>query len=205
MKKLNKRYIVSFDENGGDGWAFGRPAGIETYQWPRSRVNGLPMAHLFTIRIPEEYKVKKKFDYISVFQSDDHVAVEIEGVREVIERVKLLRTQKGAFWDGLIKYARNKHKGEIYSEDLLEAGWCLVYLTKEEFNKGTCELPDEEEKPNNFEQDVINLEEKPANPEHEIEVLKDDIQQLRRRIVALEDDMKGMKEKLRKMSFSPGL
>src|SRR4051794_10747172 len=74
------------DGVGADGYAFGRPPGVGSVQWPRSRVNGLPMAHLFTVRVPEEYRCAGP-DYValSLFQADDHVAKTVEGVAKVID------------------------------------------------------------------------------------------------------------------------
>ncbi|RSN70992.1 hypothetical protein [Actinomadura sp. WAC 06369] len=75
-------YDIEFDDEGRDGHAFGRPPGLRPEQWPRSRVNGLPMAHLFTVRVPEEYRCAGgDLAGLSVFQSDDHVADAVEGRR----------------------------------------------------------------------------------------------------------------------------
>ncbi len=52
-------------------------------------------------------------------------------------------------------------------------------------------MSDEEEKPKNLEQEVVDL--------------KEDIDLLRKRVVSLEDDIRKINEYVRKMSFTPGL
>ncbi len=64
---------------------------------------------------------------------------------------------------------------------------------------------DEDVKPDNQEQEVIDLEEKSKPLEQEVAELKDDLDQLRKRIVMLEGEMRIVKETLKKMSFAPGL
>lgn len=64
---------------------------------------------------------------------------------------------------------------------------------------------DEDEISNDVEQNVIEIEEKPKTFEEDDADLKEDLMLLRRRVIELEDDMRIVKEKLRKMSFSPGL
>ena len=64
---------------------------------------------------------------------------------------------------------------------------------------------DEDEKSNNIEQNVIEIEEKPKTSEEDEADLKEELMLLRRRVIELEDDVRIVKEKLRKMSFSPGL
>jgi uncharacterized coiled-coil DUF342 family protein len=56
---------------------------------------------------------------------------------------------------------------------------------------------DQEEKPENREE--------PKTIEEQVKDLKADLDYLRQRVSSLEDDVKGMKESLRKMSFTPGL
>jgi hypothetical protein len=64
---------------------------------------------------------------------------------------------------------------------------------------------DEDEKSSDLDDNVIEIEEESKIPEQESDNLKEDFELLRRRVIALEDDMRIVKEKLRKMSFSPGL
>ena len=64
---------------------------------------------------------------------------------------------------------------------------------------------DDDEKIDSAESDVIEIEEEPTNPEQKADNLQEDLVHLKRRVAALEDDMRIVKEKLKKMSFSPGL
>lgn len=78
-------YTIVKDDAGIVGYSYGRPPGIEGARWPRSRCTGLPMEHLFTIRVPEQYRCTgRDLVGLSVFQADDHVAVRIPGAAEVL-------------------------------------------------------------------------------------------------------------------------
>ncbi len=133
------------DQNQQQGWAFGRPAGISANQWPRSRTNGLPMAHLFTLLVPEEYRVQgPEFVAISLFQADDHVADEVKGVRKAFGGHKAY-PKDGAdiFWKTLLSHIENRHPQEKYMEDIIEGGWALIWLTEAEFKGKKTDLPNE--------------------------------------------------------------
>lgn len=147
MKELTKAFNIEFtDSNNNEGWAFGRPPGIKTIQWPRSRVNGMPMAHIWTFLVPEGYRVKgENYIAISLFQADDHVADRIEGVREAIsDNQEIKDSEKQFFWEAILDYAKNKHPMEVYLEDIIGGGWVLVWLTKEEFESDLTEIPDQQ-------------------------------------------------------------
>jgi hypothetical protein len=49
-------HTIDDDAEGDDGHRNGRPPGLSVDQWPRSRTHGLPMAHLFTVRVPAQYR-----------------------------------------------------------------------------------------------------------------------------------------------------
>lgn len=147
MKKVSNAFNIEFsDSNCNEGWTHGKPVGIKTTQWPRSRINGSPMAHIWTFLVPEEYRVKgKNYIAISFFQADDHVANDVDGVSNVInDKKKITGASAQPFWDSLLEYAKNKHPMEIYLEDLIDGGWVLIWLTKEEFNSNLTVLPEKE-------------------------------------------------------------
>ncbi|NOQ72989.1 MAG: hypothetical protein GQ574_13350 [Crocinitomix sp.] len=102
MKELTKAFNIEFsDSNNNEGWANGRPPGLKTIQWPRSRVNGLPMAHIWTFLVPEEYRVKgENYIAISLFQADDHVADEVKGVEDTINKKKEIKDSNVQFFLG---------------------------------------------------------------------------------------------------------
>ncbi|GAA3637657.1 hypothetical protein [Flavivirga jejuensis] len=146
-KELTKAFNIEVsDSDNREGWFAGRPVGIKINQWPRSRVNGLPMAHIWTFLVPKEYRVKGS-DYIaiSLFQADDHVAEEIKEVESVINDKKEVKDSDAQkFWDSLLEYSKNRHSMEIYLEDIIDGGWVLIWLTKEEFDSKQIELPNED-------------------------------------------------------------
>ncbi len=150
--KLTKAFNVEFSEtNQNNGWAFGRPVGIKTVQWPRSRINGVPMAHLWTFLVPEEYRVKgNEYVAISLFQACDgdcvdEGEVEMDDVLNVIDnKERKEESEAQEFWDSLLEYAENRHSQEVYLDDILGSGWVLIWLTEEEFNGESTNLPNEE-------------------------------------------------------------
>ena len=105
------------------------------------------MAHIWTFRVPEEYRVKGEgYVAISLFQADDHVANPVEGVREVIAGERQINEPHAqTFWDSLQEYQQNRHPMEIYLEDIICGGWALIWLTQEEFEAGSTELPKQEQ------------------------------------------------------------
>ena len=137
-------YDIDFSNvDNKEGWAFGRPVGINTVAWPRSRTNGLPMAHLWTFLVPEEYRVKGA-DYVAVslFQADDHVASIIEDVsRVIIHQMPVENKSAQPFWDSLLQYATNRHPMEVYLEDIIGGGWALIWLTQKEFDGELTAIP----------------------------------------------------------------
>jgi len=144
MQVPNKAFDLEFaNENQQQGWVFGQPSGMATMAWPRSRVNGLPMAHIWTFLVPEQYRVKgSNFVAIALFQADDHVADRVEGVAHVIATGQLQSAQNAQpFWEGLAQYANNKHPMEIYMEDIIDGGWALIWLTEAEFFAAPTAIP----------------------------------------------------------------
>ena len=122
MEALKQAYDLEItDKNHGQGWAFGRPVGIITDQWPRSRSNGLPMAHLWTILVPEPYRVKgQDFVAISFFQADDHTADTIDGVKDSLTNLtEVNHTDAENFWVSLSRYANHRHSQKIILKILL--------------------------------------------------------------------------------------
>ncbi|WP_045959448.1 hypothetical protein [Xenorhabdus poinarii] len=151
MKKPKNIYVVTYSETGTDGWAYGRPSGIQPWQWPRSRVNGVPMAHIFTVKIPAEYNVRSSdVEYLSVFQGDDFEDDDKEGVNEFLEEGGEALGDD-AFWQELILYRNNRHLREVYQVDDIGGSWCFIYLTEEECSGKQCELPSKDCMPVDYE------------------------------------------------------
>ena len=147
MEELKQAFDLELtDNNHGQGWAFGRPVGIATDQWPRSRINGLPMAHLWTILVPEAYRVKgQDFVAISFFQANDPFEDRIDGVEDTINNMsEVTQTDAEDFWASLSRYANHHHPQEIYLEDIIGGGWALIWLTEAEFSGGSTPMPNKE-------------------------------------------------------------
>lgn len=163
-------YDLEFDDEGRDGHAFGRPPGLRPEQWPRGRVNGLPMAHLFTVRVPEQYRCAgDDLAGLSVFQADDHVADEVEGAADVIAggAPPAHEPEAAAFWSALGAYAKGRHPRERYREDEIGGGWAWIWLTEAELAAPACPLPDPATKePDQTDDDCIDAwrHDRPARP-----------------------------------------
>ncbi len=108
----------------GQGWAFGRPPGLTPEQWPLNRCHGVPMPHLFTVKVPEEYRVKgQEFMAIAVFQTDCERPGEIHTSPE------------------MEAYLKQKHPMEVFMEDEINFSWVVIWLTEAEFNSRATPLP----------------------------------------------------------------
>ncbi|WP_285741099.1 hypothetical protein [Lentzea sp. NBRC 105346] len=134
-------YSIEFDEEGPDGHAFGRPPGLHPGQWPRSRAVGLPMPHLFTVRVPEQYRCAgPDLAGLSVFQAGDDRADPVDGVADTIAGGE--PPSDTAFWSALTEYARSRHPEERYQTDDIAGGWAWIWLTEAELAGPPCPLPD---------------------------------------------------------------
>lgn len=104
------------------------------------------MAHLWTILVPETYRVKgKDLVAISLFQADDAFEDRVDGVEDMINNLtEVNHTDAEDFWASLGRYANHRHPQEIYLEDIIGGGWALLWLSKEEFDGEATALPDKE-------------------------------------------------------------
>lgn len=117
------------------GWCGGRAPGIGTAAWPRSPVTGLPMIHVITLGLPEDYRRKgEDLVAISFFQADDHVADDIEGVAELLEGTAPTAEQAAdPFLAAVAATAAARHPQQRDLEDLIGGAHALLWLTAEEF------------------------------------------------------------------------
>jgi hypothetical protein len=101
-----RAYDVAFDPAGRDGWAFGAPPGLTSEQWPTR--DAVPLRHVFTVRIPEQYRCKgPEVVAMSVFQEAGDPA----------------RTRGRP---------KSQHARAVPLLDAIGVGWCLLYLTEDE-------------------------------------------------------------------------
>ncbi|MFI1225688.1 MULTISPECIES: hypothetical protein [unclassified Streptomyces] len=117
------------------GWCGGRAPGIEPAGWPRSPVTGLPMTHVITLELPEDYR-RKGADLVAIafFHADDHVADDIEGVAELLEGTAPTAEQAAdPFFAAVAATAAARHPRQQDLEDLIGGAHALLWLTAEEF------------------------------------------------------------------------
>jgi hypothetical protein len=140
-----KRYDLEGDPKGRDGWFGGRPPGIKSTQWPRSRNTGLPMVHILTLTLPPEYRRNGPQHHgIALFQAHDVEASEVDGVADLLDGKRTLSPdEKGdAFFAEIARAANAKHPTErVWTED--DIGFALLWLTAEELAGKLAKLPRE--------------------------------------------------------------
>ncbi|MFI7289683.1 hypothetical protein ACIBRY_24000 [Streptomyces anulatus] len=117
------------------GWCGGRAPGIGTAAWPRSPVTGLPMIHVITLELPEDYRRKgEDLVALSLFQADDHVATAVEGVAELLGGTTPTAEQAAdPFLAAVAATAAARHPQQRDLEDLIGGAHALLWLTAEEF------------------------------------------------------------------------
>ncbi|MGW1433513.1 hypothetical protein ACWD6K_33455 [Streptomyces sp. NPDC002431] len=117
------------------GWCGGRAPGIGTASWPRSPVTGLPMTHVITLELPEDYR-RKGPDLVAVsfFHADDHVADDIEGVDELLAgTVPTPEQAADPFFAAVAATAAARHPRQQDLEDVIGGAHALIWLTAAEF------------------------------------------------------------------------
>ncbi|MGW6578071.1 hypothetical protein ACWF76_01495 [Streptomyces globisporus] len=117
------------------GWCGGRAPGIGTASWPRSPVTGLPMIHVITLELPEDYRRKgQDLVAVSFFHADDHVADDIEGVDELLAGTAPTPEQAAdPFLAAVAATAAARHPQQQDLEDMIGGAHALIRLTAEEF------------------------------------------------------------------------
>ncbi len=115
------------------GWVGSTGPGIEQDQWPRSTFTGLPMQHIFTVRLPGEYlpDAQKYPDVVafSFFAGDGQFAEDeaTEGVANAASDDPFE-----------VQYAQARvHPYQLLLRDILDAEFAVLYLSEEEFSSRT--------------------------------------------------------------------
>ncbi len=135
--------IEVVEQDCNNGWSFGNPKGITSVQWPRAHNNGIPMSHLFTVKVPEDYRVHgQEFMAVSLFYSElDKYDADIESFITG-QLQEMPQDEHAAFWEALDVYRKNKHpKSYNISGDFGEE-YTVVWLTQAEFEGETTKLPE---------------------------------------------------------------
>jgi hypothetical protein len=102
------------------------------------------MAHLFTVRVPPEYRCAGRgYVGLSVFQAGDG-ARGVGGVPRALRggAVPAHRESADAFWAAVAAHAHGRHPRERYMRDRKRSGWALIWLDEGEFTGPCCPVPD---------------------------------------------------------------
>lgn len=112
------------------GWTGDRGPAIDPASWPRGPLTGLPMFHVLTLRLPEEYQRRgTEFPAIAFFQGEGQFAEEID--RDADPDDPFLRDLAMAV----------PHPQQTLYEDIIGGRFALLWLTDEEFAGGPAASP----------------------------------------------------------------
>lgn len=146
---MKTRWIVPGD--GSAGWQHGLPPSLTATTWPRHRWNGLPLVHGFTIRVPEELRVRgKERVALSYFHPGDAesygpAAALRERIKAVIAGGALQGTEgEDPFFRALVDHvsAPAQANTQIFT-DLLGHTHAIVWHTEAELGGARCPRPSE--------------------------------------------------------------
>lgn len=116
------------------GWAGFSGPGIDPATWPRGPFTGLPMVHVLTLRLPEEYRRRgPQLPAIAFFQGD---GPNVDHGNPVVADPE----SSDPFVRGLA--AARRHPQLRLMEDVIGGAFALIWLTEEEFGAGPTSSPD---------------------------------------------------------------
>lgn len=126
------------------GWCFGLPPGISQDQWPLDPENGFPLAHGFTMILPQDYLCHgSEILGLSFFGPSFDIN---EGGTPLIEEVQAIFANSPeqpsdpdllVFWESKV----NQHPCLHRMKDLLECNYALILLTEQELTGPLCHPP----------------------------------------------------------------
>ena len=125
------------------GWCFGLPPGISPEQWPLDPKTGYSLMHVFTLLLPEEYRIHgPDIVALSFFATaPDHIEGDsIPGLKEIMEEAASGPPSDPSllpFWQA----ARASHPRLSRMEDVLESDYAVILLTRAEFDGPLCQPP----------------------------------------------------------------
>ncbi len=160
---MNTRWIVRGD--GSAGWEHGLPPGIEPAQWPRHATNGLPLVHGFTIRVPEDLRVRGNdrvaLSYFHPGESESYGPRPPLGgrIRAIMEGGPLEAAEgDDPFFRALVDHVRaDKARTQLFT-DLLGHTHAIIWHTEAELNGTRCPRPSEK-LPDGHEPQTMHLHE----------------------------------------------
>jgi hypothetical protein len=132
----------SADRARDHGWCFGLPPGISPQQWPLDPANGYPLMHVFTLLLPEDYRVHgPEIVALSLFATapdhNDGGPCCVDGIAELVEAASPERPSDPdlvPFWQARLK----QHKRLFRMKDILDCSYAVILLTQQEFNGPPC-------------------------------------------------------------------
>ncbi|MDR2256808.1 MAG: hypothetical protein LBE25_12540 [Arthrobacter sp.] len=123
---------VPVPEHAPSGWAGTDGPNIPWENWPRHKVLGLPLMHLVTLFLPEEYR-RKGPEYVGVafFAAGGESDPEATGESQ-------WELQDGPAWEAFNAdlTAAVESEQTSYRLDVLGGPWALVWLTQEQIEAG---------------------------------------------------------------------
>lgn len=122
---IEERRITSPQGVAEAGWIGKNGPGIEPEQWPRSPHSGLPMQHIFTLRLPEEYRMRgAEYVAVSFFAGDGQWAGDEEAAVPDAHSDDPFLIQLAGYTPHPMFYER---------VDIIDAVFGVLYLTEEEY------------------------------------------------------------------------
>lgn len=128
----------------GDGWTYGLPPGIAPARWPLDPVTGYPLAHGFTLSLPEDHRVHgPEIVAVSFFVTPfDHNDGGADGDADVARAVLGEGDRPGGGLGALWDHAQGARPRLHRMTDILGYAYAAILLTPEEFAGAPCAPPD---------------------------------------------------------------
>jgi hypothetical protein len=138
------------------GWLFGAPPGLTEEEWPRHSRGGFPLAHGFTVELPEAYRVRKNavgvpYVALSFFHPGDAEAngyEEPEAVAEIFDDATA-DAPDDAFLAAVHAHARartqspSKERLLHVFQDGLDQTHAVVFHTEASYRSARAQFPSE--------------------------------------------------------------
>lgn len=145
---MKTHWIVPGD--GSAGWEHGLPPGVTAATWPRHAWNGLPLVHGFTIRVPEDFRVRGK-DRVAISYFHPGESESYGPKPELRARIKAvmaggdLEGTEGdqPFFRALAHHVRASSPNTQLFTDMLGHTHAIVWHTEAELAGARCERPSE--------------------------------------------------------------
>ena len=123
---MNRDMDSTPDKVTESGWLGNAGPNIPDNQWPRSSHSGLPMQHIFTLHLPEEYRTQgPEYVAVSFFAGDGQFA-------ELGERAVPDPHSDDPFLVQLAEYT--PHPKYRFLTDILDSEYATIFLTEAEFS-----------------------------------------------------------------------